>query len=94
MFIITAKRWFQQSYGNTYHSVTIRENLFNAYHSFDIIYTKEVGRISFRYGYGDHYLNTAAEILGVSEMELRQDIRENRQKYHITVIDVKRKKDL
>jgi hypothetical protein len=88
MFIITAKRWFQKSYGNTYHSVTIRENLFNAYQKNDIIYNKEVGRISFRYGYGDHYLNTAADIMGISETELRDDIRENRQNYHITVIDV------
>jgi hypothetical protein len=94
MFIITAKRWFQQSYGNTYHSVTIRENLFNAYQKNDIIYTKEVGRISFRYGYGDQYLNTAAEILGISEMELRDDIKINPKKYHITVINVNRKKDL
>jgi hypothetical protein len=94
MFIITAKRWFQQSYGNTYHSVTIRENLFNAYQKNDIIYTKEVGRISLRYGYGDHYLNTAAEILGISEMELRDDIRETPEKYHINVMDVNRRKDL
>jgi hypothetical protein len=36
MIIITAKKWFQQSYGNTYHSVTIRENLFNAYQKNDI----------------------------------------------------------
>jgi hypothetical protein len=44
--------------------------------------------------YGDHYLNTAADIMGISETELRDDIRENRQNYHITVIDVNRKKDL
>lgn len=82
MFIITVKRWFQKSYGNTYHSVTVsKDNEF-------------LGYIPFRYGYGDHYLNTAAKILGMTETELRQDIRENGKKYHITIIDVNRKKDL
>lgn len=82
MYLITAKKWFQKSYGNTYHSVTVyRDNEF-------------LGYILFRYGYGDHYLNTAADILGISETELRQDIRENPEKYHINVIDVNRKKDL
>lgn len=59
MIIITVKKWFQRSFGNTYHSVSISKN------------GEFVDYISFRYGYGDHYLNTAAEILGITEMELR-----------------------
>jgi hypothetical protein len=82
MFIITAKKWFQKSYGNTYHSVSVYQD------------NEFLGYIPFRYGYGDHYLNTAADIMGISETKLRDDIRENRQNYHITVIDVNRKKDL
>ena len=82
MIIITAKKWFQKSYGNTYHSVSVYRD------------SEFLGYIPFRYGYGDHYLNTAAGILGIPETELRHDIRKNDKKYHINVIDVQRKKDL
>lgn len=82
MIIITAKRWFQKSYGNTYHSVSIYKN------------SELIGYNPFTYGYGDHYLNTAADILKISEIKLRQDIRKNDKKYHITVMDVQRRRDL
>ena len=78
MKTIIAKRWFQKSYGNTYHSCEV----------------KEVGKIDYRYGYGDHYLNTAAELLGISEADLRKDIRNNPADYTIVCVDVDRKKDL
>ena len=86
MIIITAKKWFQKSYGNTYHSVLIEKISGEE--------AEKIGYVPFRYGYGDHYLNTAAEILGMPEMKLRHDIRKNDKKYHITVMDVQRKKDL
>jgi len=82
MITITAKKWFQKTYGNTYHSVSVYRD------------SEFLGYIPFRYGYDDHYLNTAAGILGIPETELRHDIRTNENKYHITVIDVQRKKEL
>lgn len=87
---ITAKRWFQKTYGNTYHSVLVEKV------SGQGMNWKEefIDYKPFTYGYGDHYLNTAAEILGMTESELRQDIRDNRDKYCIFVSDVNRKKDL
>jgi hypothetical protein len=87
---ITAKKWFQRSYGNTYHSVLI-EKISGEGADYK---AEKIGYIPFRYGYGDHYLNTTADILGISETELRNDIRENRQQYCIFVVNVNRKKDL
>ena len=46
---IWGKRWFQRSYGNTYHSVRIYLNDKLAYES------------PITYGYGDHYYNTTAK---------------------------------
>lgn len=69
---ITAKRWFQKSYGNTYHSVEVSKLVDDSWQT--------VGRVPFCYGYGDHYLNTAADILGITEQQLRDDMRNNRGK--------------
>lgn len=90
MIIITAKKWFQSSYGNTYHSCMV-EKVSGEGEG----YTREkIGYIPLRYGYDDHYLNTAAEILNMSETELRQDLMDHREKYCIFAVDVNRKKDL
>jgi|7_EtaG_2_1085326.scaffolds.fasta_scaffold48151_2 hypothetical protein len=48
---IWGKRWFQRSYGNTYHTVRIYLN------------DKLVYESPQTYGYGDHYLQTAKEWL-------------------------------
>ena len=48
---ISGRRWFQKSYGNTYHSVTLYQD------------GKPVARLGPHYGYGDHYLQTAVEWL-------------------------------
>jgi hypothetical protein len=48
---ISGRRWFQTTYGNTYHSVTVYVN------------GQEVLHVPFRYGYESHYLQTAAEAL-------------------------------
>lgn len=82
MIIITAKKWFQKSYGNTYHSVRVEKN------------GELVGYAPFQYGYGDHYLNTAAKLLGITEIELRKDIMASPENYNIVAVDVLRKKDL
>lgn len=47
---ISARRWFQKSYGNTYHSVEVFVNGKRLYEPFE-------------YGYGDHFLQTAAALL-------------------------------
>jgi len=87
---ITAKKWFQKSYGNTYHSVLVEKVTGTG-----AGYKREtIGYNPFAYGYGDHYLNTAAGILEISEEELRNDIRQNRDKYAIFCSDVNCKKDL
>ena len=87
---ITAKRWFQRTYGNTYHSCRV-DKCTGEGRDYQV---ETLGYKPFRYGYGEHYLNTAAEIIGTTEQELRQDLMDNRQNYAIFVADVDRKKDL
>ena len=114
---IDARRWFQKTYGNTYHSVKV------------YVDNKYIGGCDFTYGYGEQYLMTAFETLtqngifpyqktydmvtvnkGQGAMEYQtpqeyinkneayhqfvQDMRTNRDKYHITCVDVERKRDL
>lgn len=80
---IVAKRWFRKSCGNTYHSCAVHAA------SGELI-----GYKPFTYGYGTHYLNTAAKILGMEETELRSLIYEYPDKFFINCQDVLRKKDL
>ena len=51
MIIIDGKRWFQKSYGNTYHSVLV---------TVDGVYLGDSGK---HYGYGDTYQQTAFTML-------------------------------
>ena len=83
---ISARRWFQKTYGNTYHSVTVYIN-------------GERLHAPFRYGYGEHFFQTAQELLG----KARYDVKTARlESYHLrevlkgtySVADVQRKKDL
>jgi len=46
--VVTGRRWFQRTYGNTYHSCQI------------IVDGVSIEGIEFVYGYGDHYLTNAA----------------------------------
>ena len=48
---IWAKRWFQKSYGNTYHAVRVYVN------------GEFIGSSKITYGYGDSYLQTAEEVI-------------------------------
>lgn len=96
---IIARRWFQKTFGNTYHAVKV------------YVGGELVGMTTFEYGYGDHYLQTAHKILqqggfyittgkmlgsGVSEdyYNFQQDMRNHRDKFIIDHCDVSRKKDL
>jgi hypothetical protein len=51
MIVIQAKRWFQKTFGNTYHSVSIIKD------------GEPLDRVNFKYGYGDSYMQTAHELL-------------------------------
>jgi len=113
---IDARRWFERTNGNTYHSVNVYVN------------NELIGRCPFTYGYGEQYLQTAHDILAkngifsyrktkkfttvnagmVNEYQtpqeginrtnawhkFTQDMRDNRNRYHVTCCDVERKKDL
>jgi hypothetical protein len=89
-YVITAKRWFQRTYGNTYHSVLI-ERVSGEGKAYK---REKIGYIPFAYGYDQQYLQTAADILNVDFNTLNKDIRNNPEKYVINCIDVNRKKDL
>jgi len=89
MIIIDGKRWFQKSYGNTYHSVSV---------TVDGVHLGNSGK---HYGYGDTYRQTAFEMLqnkgyfeGMEYNEFCQFQRDNREKFYFTVSDVTREKDL
>lgn len=89
MITIIGRRWFQKSYGNTYHSVTV------------IVDGETIGRVDMTYGYGDQYIQTAHELLckagkfkgGYSEFCMDR-MGGNRKNYVIAVSDVARRKDL
>tara|TARA_Y100000310_G_scaffold329160_1_gene398499 strand:- start:149 stop:451 length:303 start_codon:yes stop_codon:yes gene_type:complete len=96
---IDARRWFQKTYGNTYHSVRVYAN------------NKLVGECPFHYGYDESYLQTAHELLqkagiypktdkrlssGIGEdyYNFSGDLRDKAEQFHITCTDVSRRKDL
>lgn len=82
---ISAKRWFQKSYGNTYHVVKA------------VVNGEEVVISDISYGYGNHFLTTVANLLRAKGYKVPED---NGKAYSMmvkfphTVEDVKRKKDL
>ena len=92
---IEGRRWFQKTYGNTYHSVRIFAD------------GKQIAFIPFEYGYGDGFLQTAFTWLGNNGMpELLEENSNGSLKNYGTqylrevmngtysVIDVERKRDL
>ena len=50
--VIIARRWFDKKNGNTYHSVEVYGDN-----------NEFIGKNPFEYGYDEHYLQTAHEIL-------------------------------
>ncbi len=94
--MIIGHRWFQKTYGNTYNTAQI------------IVDGETVHKTQMQYGYGEHYLDIAADWLeangymperrhyanGGSE-PMWQYFRDDRGvKYLYQTIDVQRKKDL
>ena len=79
--VIVAKRWFQKSYGNTYHSVSIYQG------GQRVAYTPTP-----RYGYGDQWIVTAGELLN-AEWRTRRDLLDAGIS-NFVVVDVPREKDL
>jgi len=84
-FHIDGRRWFQRTNGNTYHSVRI-------YRDGALLVT-----LGPAYGYGDHYLQTAAEWLQANGYPEAQGhtlwMRETLGASY-SVTDVSRQKDL
>jgi hypothetical protein len=87
--IIDGKRWFQKTYGNTYHSVKV------------IVNGKSLGNSGIHYGYGNQYLQTACEMLVKENYFIDYDDFNNWRRntcgkafIYITVNDVNREKDL
>jgi hypothetical protein len=96
---IAGRRWFQKSYGNTYHSVQV-----TATYSDGSTKTLRSGK---RYGYDDHYIQTAIELLiaeGILSAPSSSDVtsfmplslfcRNNGIEYANSVADVSRERDL
>ena len=84
---IEGRRWFQRTYGNTYHSVRIFKD------------GAELVCIPFQYGYGDQFLQTALDWLkqnGHAPSNAEYGTRYLREVLHGTysVTDVTRKRDL
>ena len=82
---ITARRWYQRTYGNTYHSVTIYLNDNPAVH------------IPFAYGYGEQWLQTAVDWLqknGYPDAQYGTRYLREVLGGTYSVTDVSRKKDL
>ncbi|MGL5013075.1 MAG: hypothetical protein ACRC6V_02135 [Bacteroidales bacterium] len=50
-FAIKGVRWFQKTYGNTYHSTYISALVNGKW--------QDIGSTEVQYGYGDHYMHTA-----------------------------------
>jgi len=82
---ISARLWFQKTYGNTYHSVTVYVNDENL-------------RCDYAYGYGDSFFQTAEQLLreagynvpkNMESLYLRESLNGT-----YNVVHVSRKKDL
>lgn len=88
MAIITlhARRWFQATNGNTFHTVTI------------LVDGIPVAETGIQYGYGDHYIRTAYDwltnegYLGAPPMS--QSEFSQKHGYGFFVVDVSLKRDL
>lgn len=85
---IIGRRWFQKTYGNTYHTVEVYVN------------GELVEKSPETYGYDSQYVQTAHEILNKSGHfkgdygDFSQAQKDHRDKFVISVTDVNREKDL
>lgn len=81
---VIGARWFQRSYGNTYHTATV-------------IVNGEELKSGIAYGYGNAYLQTAADLLHANGYEVPENSLEAFQmvrEYPHSAKYVDRKKDL
>ena len=93
---VLARRWFQQSYGNTYFSLSVDVEIAGK--------LVEVVNVPFQYGYGDHFDTVALEefskVINLEGKEfsrcsyLSRFCRDNNIPVYSHASDVKRKKDL
>lgn len=90
---IKGVRWFQKSYGNTYHKVYVSALINGAW--------QELGSSAICYGYGEAHITTAAWWLsekGFIEIDSYYDLHKREVKeslnIQIHVEDVKRKRDV
>ena len=84
-YVFLVKKWFDKINGNTYHSVE--------YHDFNTGKTITSGRV---YGYGNHYEQTAYEMMfkhGYSTDPSPKEFWENNS-IHYYVVEVSRRRDL
>lgn len=87
-FHIECRRWFQRTYGNTYHSVRIFQD------------GEQIAHVPFEYGYGETCLQTAIDTLrGMGLLpftDRKYGTRYIREELKSTysIIDVDRKKEL
>ena len=83
---IYGRRWFQKSYGNTYHTTRVVVN-------------GEELKSEITYGYEEHYKETARQLLDANGYEVPQNPLEfnrflNSKGFKATAVDVDRKRDL
>jgi len=86
---IVARRWFQKTYGNTYHSVKVYVN-------------DEILTVPFAYGYDNHFFQTAQDLLDKAGYDTKLSENGSLGTLHLrevlggtySVTDVSRKKDL
>jgi hypothetical protein len=93
---VEARRWFQRTYGNTYHTVRVQ--------AWDADHRRILDAVSpVTYGYGDHFLHTAGTLLADAGLLPTDDPYDFRpywmQRDHgvfvaADVVDVPRKRDL
>lgn len=97
--VIVGRRWFDKTYGNTYHTVSVTVD------------GRNLGKSEIHYGYGDQYIQTAHSMLQAAGYYAKtgkslssgmdadyyafsQDRMNHRDKFSIHVSDVSRKRDL
>jgi len=86
-YLIVGRKWFDKTYGNTYHTVKIR----------DLENGETIVQTDMQYGYGDHYRQTAYfELvkLGLAKEEDYNNHALNRERFIYEVVEVQRKRDL
>lgn len=84
-YIVDARRYFDKKNGNTYHSVIITN-----------IETDNQVSKHFVYGYGDHYKQTAKDLIVKAEWEKEEDLTHDfvRNTIYFTVADVRTQREL